>query len=265
MGKIKIGLITLSSLALVGLVIAGVIFAQTNPLQDKIIALDAGHGGEKLGAQYPATCADDGDPSDCKVYEKDVNLAVVYTLKNKLETNGAKVVLSRLCDETITSNKERVDLAVERCKSLYGKKCDALVSVHHNGSTVPTYDGTMVIYNERQDLPLAKALLEKLVPLTGNNEGLAHGGYGMTVYDHLVSALTEAYYITNTGEANQYLSSTLIPVSQYDTSSTCNYQVRFGNRTDEEATALHDGLFNYFNSSSGNGGGKPDVPPGQNK
>lgn len=109
------------------------------------------------------------------------------------------------------------------------------------------------------------------MPLTGINEGLDHGGYGMTVYGHLVSAITEAYYITNTEEANLYLSGTLMPVSEYDTGSACSYQVRFGNRTDEEAAALSNGLFNYFNSAGdggnggGNGGGKPSVPPGQNK
>lgn len=228
-----------------------------NSLEGKIIALDAGHGGTELGATYPANMG-----TDAEVFEKDVNLAVVYALKQKLEdsTVGAKVVLTRKCDETISSRKSRVDMAIEECKSLYGRKCDALVSVHHNGSTDPTYDGTMVIYNEKQDIPLAEALLEALWPLTGNNEGLEHGGYGMTVYGHLVSAITEAYYITNNEEANFYLAGTLMPVSEYDTSSTCDYQVRFGNRTDEETTALSNGLFNYFYSSSenGGGGGKPE-------
>jgi len=236
--------------------------------QDKIIALDAGHGGTDLGAQYPPECADDGNPSDCKVYEKDVNLAVVYALKQKLEAAGANVVLTRECDENIARRKDRVDLAIEKCKSNFGRKCDVLVSVHHNGNIDITHDGTMVIYNEKQDIPLAEALLETLWPLTGNNEGLDHGGYGMTVYGHLISVITEAYYITNAQEALWYLDGTLMSVSDYDTGSTCDYQVRFGNRVEEEAQALYDGLFNYFNSSGdggGNGGGKPDVPPGKNK
>lgn len=254
MGKIKIGLVITALTVAVVLILGGVISAQDNPLQGKIIALDAGHGGEKLGAQYPANCASDGDASDCLVYEKDVNLTVVYTLKNKLEMNGAKVVLTRLCDETITGNKERVDLAVERCKQVDlnedgqadGKKCDALVSVHHNGATDATYDGTMVIYNENQDLPLAKALLETLVPLTGINEGLAHGGYGMTVYDHLVSALTEAYYITNTTEAGLYLDGT--PTKVCTNTDGSDYLVLIGSRVNQEADALSQGLFNYFSA-----------------
>jgi len=73
MGKIKGKLIILGSITLVGLIGMGIILAQeiSNPLAGKIIALDAGHGGEEFGAvnnQY-------------NVVEKDVNLAVVYALR----------------------------------------------------------------------------------------------------------------------------------------------------------------------------------------
>ena len=76
MGKIKGKLIILGSITLVGLIGMGIILAQeiSNPLAGKIIALDAGHGGEEFGAvnnQY-------------NVVEKDVNLAVVYALRQKL-------------------------------------------------------------------------------------------------------------------------------------------------------------------------------------
>jgi len=257
MGKIKIGLqpthhppafsrhlIIFGSIALVGLVVAGIIFAQ-NPLEGKIIALDAGHGGTELGA------------TNGNVYEKDVNLAVVYTLKQKLEDPavGAKVVLTRICDETISSRKSRVDLAIEKCKSLYSRKCDVLVSVHHNGSTDPLHDGTMVIYNEKQDIPLATALHDALISALGlPDEGYDHGGYGMTVYGHLISALTEAYYITNTDEANYYLGGTPTEVCATDGSPK---SVLIGERTNQEAEALYQGLVNYFSA--------PQEKPGKGK
>jgi len=259
---IKIRLVIFSLIASISLILTGLIFAQetsSNPLQGKIIALDAGHGGTELGATYPPNTGE-----SATIYEKDVNLAVVYALKAKLEADNNldgqpdnQVVLTRACDETISSRKERVDWAVEQCKKLAGRKCDALVSVHHNGNIDTTHDGTMVIYNERQDKPLAQALLDALVPLTGNNEGLDNGGYGMTVYNHLVSALTEAYYITNDGEAQQYLSGTLMSVSEYNASSTCGHQVRFGKRIEEESGALYQGLVNYFSA--------PPQKPGNRK
>ena len=206
-----------------------------NPLEGKIIALDAGHGGDELGAVNQTT----------GVAEKDVNLAVVYTLKKKLEdsTVGAKVVLTRKCDETISSRKSRVDMAIEECKTLYGRKCDVLVSVHHNGNTNPLHDGTLVIYNEKQDIPLATALHDALISALGlPDEGYDNGGYGMTVFGHLVSALTEAYYVTNDWEATQYLNG--ISTRVCDSKS-----VLIGDRINQEADALYQGLVNYFSAS----------------
>ena len=209
------------------LAIASIALAGTSSVTGKLIALDAGHGGAEIGAYNSAY----------QVAEKDVNLVVVLALKTKLEADGAKVVLTREGDDTMDSRKSRVDLAIEKCNTQFGRKCDILVSVHHNGNSDPNHDGTLVIYNEKKDIPLARALHDALLdPLTGlglNDEGYLHGGYGMTVYGNLVSALTEAYYITNDTEAQLYLAGTRVP---------------------QEVDALYNGLVKYFGSS---GGGKP--------
>jgi len=211
------------------LVLAGLLFGSATygatPVTGKLIALDAGHGGTETGAYNAAY----------NVYEKDVNLDVVLALKAKLEADSANVVLTREGDETMDSRKSRVDLAIEKCNTLYGRKCDILVSVHHNGNSDPTHDGTLVIYNEKKDIPLARALHDALIAGLGlNDEGYLHGGYGMTVYGNLVSAITEAYYITNNDEAQAW---------------------KAGTRTTQEVKALYTGLINYFSSSGG--GGKP--------
>lgn len=243
----RIGLVAFLAVTPLVLALSGTTtFSQepTDPLIGKIIALDAGHGGAELGATYPANLGAGAD-----VYEKDVNLAVVYALRDKLQAAGAMVAVTREGDETITSRRERVNIAIEKCKQLAGRKCDALVSVHHNGSTDPSYDGLLVIYNEKQDLPLANAIHDALWsglshPASYVDEGLEHGGYGITVYGKLVSVLTEAYYITNDWEAAQYLSGT-------------------GDRVNEEATALRDGLLSYFASAGDDGGNT--CPPGKQK
>lgn len=197
--------------------------AYTNNVTGKLIALDAGHGGTETGAIN----------TNYNVLEKDVNLAVVYALKSKLEANGALVVMTREGDETISSRRERVDIAVSKCQMLAGRKCDILVSVHHNGNSDPSHDGTLVIYTQKSDMPLARAIHDALMPLTGVDEGYINGGYGMTVYQNLVSALTEAYYITNDVEAEKYLT---------------------GTRVEEEAQAQFDGINSYFGLSSGGKG-----------
>ena len=211
-----------------------VVTSKENPFVGKIIALDAGHGGEELGAQYPANSGWEGT-----VYEKDINLAVVYGYKQKLEENGACVVLTRECDETIPSRKTRVSIAESKCQSECGGDCDVLISVHHNGNIDPDYNGTLVIYNERQDVPLANTMLSALSPMTDNNEGFLHGGYGMTIFGHLVSVITEAYYTTNTNEADTYLAGILTNVCS-------DHSVLVGDRINEEVDALYLGLSNYF-------------------
>lgn len=231
--------------------------AETNPLAGKIIALDAGHGSadSDFGAQYPVGCADYGDTTDCLIYEKDVNLAVVNALESKLTVLGAKVVIAG----RFSTRRDRVNDAVAKCAAVDvmgdgiadNKKCDVLVSVHHNGSTDPTHDGTLTIYTQKSDKPLAQSLLTALTPLTTKSEGMLNGGYGMTVYKNLVSAITEAYYITNDCEAELYLYKTTV-------SPSCSKIIYpDGDRIDHEAQLQVDGLSNYFASQSSGGGGKP--------
>ncbi|MEK7060512.1 MAG: N-acetylmuramoyl-L-alanine amidase [Patescibacteria group bacterium] len=99
------------------------------------------------------------------ITEAEVNLDVVQALKTKLETfYGAYVVVA----ERFSTRRDRVNDAVAKCAALDvtgdgvadNKKCDVLVSVHHNGSTDPTHDGTLTIYTQKSDKPLAKALHE---------------------------------------------------------------------------------------------------------
>ena len=142
-----------------------------------------------------------------------------------------------------------MDYAIEQCQLAAGRKCDILVSVHHNGNADPAHDGTMVIYNEKQDKPLATALHDALVPLTGRDEGYDNGGYGITVYGHLVSALTEAYYITNDWEAEQYLLGT-----PFVTPS--GYTVLIGDRVNREAQAQFDAISAYFANQPPKKGGR---------
>lgn len=211
--------------------------AETNSLAGKIIALDAGHG-DGTGAVNERMLKSDGTP----VTEAEVNWDVVQALKTKLEApeNGAYVVVA----ERFSTRRDRVNDAVAKCAAIDvtgdgvadNKKCDVLVSVHHNGSTDPTHDGTLTIYTQHSDKPLAKALHDSLLPLTNKDEGMLNGGYGMTVYKNLVSSITEAYYITNDDEARAWLS---------------------GTKTPQEVDAQIAGLTNYFASQTGGKGGKP--------
>ena len=208
----------------------------------KIIALDAGHGGDDPGAVN----------KNYGVTEKEVNLAVVKELQAQLTEAGACVVLTREGDaDAVSSRKERVKIAKTKCESECGGECDILVSVHHNGSSDPARDGTMAIYNHKADFVLAEALHDALIAkFELADEGYDHGGYGMTVY-FTPAAITEAYYITNDWEAEQHYYS--IDKDEND----------IVDQIEQEADALHEGLVNYFESSRG--GGKPENPGKGNK
>ncbi|MEM1369568.1 MAG: N-acetylmuramoyl-L-alanine amidase [Cyanobacteria bacterium P01_H01_bin.15] len=84
-----------------------------NPLLDRTILIDPGHGGEELGARGP-----DGTP------EKAVNLGVSLLLAQELERRGATVVLSRDRDEFVSLG-DRADLIART-------EPDVAISIHYN-------------------------------------------------------------------------------------------------------------------------------------
>lgn len=75
--------------------------------------LDAGHGGESLGAVG-------GTGSQ----EKNINLSTVLHLKELLEKEGAKVILTRKDDSNVPNSR--------RVKEIIGSGADILISIHSN-------------------------------------------------------------------------------------------------------------------------------------
>lgn len=228
----KRGLIGVSILAL-GLL--GVVSASAaTPLSETVIALDPGHGGSDTGAVNQTY----------GVMEKDVNLDVAFALKSKLETDGATVVLTREEDITIDSRKERVKIAEDKCQEVAGRYCDILISLHHNGSSDPSTNGTMILYGNSEDEPLAFFMHDALAPLTGIDLGYDVGGWGISVHaHHFPAVITESYFITNDAEAESYLA---------------------GSRVGEEADAQYAGIADYFSNTGGgdDGGGDDDSDNG---
>jgi N-acetylmuramoyl-L-alanine amidase len=114
------------------------------PLEQKLktVILDAGHGGEDPGAV--------SDYSGLK--EKDVNLNVVMILKDLLEKNNYKVILTRDADqlvyETTTKNiiqKRKEDLT-RRKRIMDEAGADLVVSIHLNKFPQTKYHGAQVFF-----------------------------------------------------------------------------------------------------------------------
>jgi len=123
-------------------------------LADLTIGLDAGHGGEYLGAVSPSG-----------ITEKEVNLDIVLKAADMLRKAGAKVVLTRDGD-TGPSMTERKRIWREG-------NVDLAVSVHNNASGNPLIPlGTSAYYKHISNRALAQDLHNSMLSLGLANFGL---------------------------------------------------------------------------------------------
>lgn len=109
----------------------------TFPLLGKTIYLDAGHGGVDNGATVN------------NVHEKDLNLQIVYKLKETLTSAGATVLLTRKDDNDISSHnalyRKKSDFD-NRIKLINNSNADLYISIHQNIYQNKKYSGPQVFY-----------------------------------------------------------------------------------------------------------------------
>lgn len=110
--------------------------------QQKTVILDPGHGGEDPGAvsEYSG------------IKEKDVNLKIAFKLKELLEKDNCKVIMTRTedileYDENTTNiyQKRKQDLT-QRKKIMDDSGADIVVSIHLNEFPQTQYYGAQVFY-----------------------------------------------------------------------------------------------------------------------
>lgn len=99
---------------------------------DKILVIDAGHGGKDAGALSK------GD----KYYEKNINLSIVQELKKLLDKEDIKVYYTRTSDETVFL-RPRVTLA-------NAVDCDYFISIHCNANEESSPNGTEVLFYDNK-------------------------------------------------------------------------------------------------------------------
>ncbi len=118
-----------------------------NPLKNKTIIIDPGHGGKDSGAIGP------GD-----IHEKDVVLTMSLHLRDLLTAEGANVIMTRTEDKFVNlyDRPERID----------EYDADLLISVHVNahahGARAVDIRGLMILYNYDHNQKLAEIMLDKM-------------------------------------------------------------------------------------------------------
>ena len=130
---------------------------------ERIVVLDAGHGGADAGNTVS------GEDESVLLVEKDLALAVVEKTGRLLEKEGIQVYYTRE-DDANPSQQARVGLANET-------QADMLISVHADYADDTNLYGMRTIYNETYFIPnfassdLAYLLLEK-VALSTNEKAI---------------------------------------------------------------------------------------------
>lgn len=154
---------------------------------DKLIVIDAGHGGNDVGTF----------PKDMSYLEKDMNLSIVLYLKQLLDEEDIKVYYTRLTDVK-PYLRPRVELANDL-------DADLFISIHCNGSELSQPHGTEVLYNEKwkgngfSSKQLADLCLEELTKIIDSrNRGVIKGSEKYIIgHSRVPVALIEAAYMTN--------------------------------------------------------------------
>ncbi|WP_425061413.1 Germination-specific N-acetylmuramoyl-L-alanine amidase [Sporomusa carbonis] len=166
-------------------------------LTDKVIVVDAGHGGIDPGANRPG------------ILEKDINLAIALKLKDILNQYGAKVVLSRQtdielspeCDNEKIRGRYHRDLAA-RVEMVEESNADLFISIHANAVTNAKRHGAEVFYAAASEAgkTLATSIQTELCKVTQANRTAKPADYFVLRRNKIPAALVEVGYITNMEE-----------------------------------------------------------------
>ena len=130
-------------------------------MEDKIIVIDPGHGGNDAGAIGPSG-----------VMEKTVTLKVALELEKLLLAEGAEVIMTRRTDvEVAPRGRHATDIEElkSRCDIANEAEADIFISIHADSFTNPAARGTTCYYfgegsSESKELAesVHPALLEQL-------------------------------------------------------------------------------------------------------
>lgn len=173
------------------------IAAGEKPLIGKTIVLDAGHGGTDIGAVGPV--------GPFFGTESALNLSLTFALRDKLSALGAKVILTRETNVTMSLD--------DRALFIKGKNPDFAISLHHNSldisSNIANVDGHLVLYREEFSKTAAAAVSDAMGEKLSDrrNRGTNQQGLAVCYIMECPSILVEMGFIANPSEYEK-LSST---------------------------------------------------------
>lgn len=173
------------------------------PVTNKVILLDAGHGGIDPGALS----------DDESVEEKDINLQITLKLRELLESSGCLVLLTREDDVSLyeesphkTTRQKYNENLKNRKKMIEESGVDAFVSVHLNKFEQSKYYGAQTFYPQGQDDSklLSKFIqdeLKRVVDETNQREVKPSNDIYLLKDNKIPSVLIECGFLSNEKES----------------------------------------------------------------
>ncbi|MBE6532520.1 MAG: N-acetylmuramoyl-L-alanine amidase [Ruminococcaceae bacterium] len=170
---------------------------------EKIVILDAGHGGEDSGA-----IGKNGR------LEKDLNLEIALEIGAALEERGYVVVYTRTDDRLLYTESENIkgirkisDLK-NRCKVAANYPDSTFVSIHMNSFGGEKYSGLQVYHkpDDSESRALADAIQQRVITeIQPENNRKIKSGSGMYVLENVenTAVLIECGFLTNRDECEK--------------------------------------------------------------
>ena len=171
------------------------------PVSDKIIVIDAGHGGE-----------DGGATSVTGISEADINLSIALKVQNLLEQSGTTVILTRSTDEAIYDTTDDGSIRQKKISDLKNRvklgnesSADIFVSIHLNKIPQTQYDGWQTFYNKNnlEGKRLAESIQKNLnETIQKENNRIAKSIENIYIIDHIEipTAIVECGFLSNQEE-----------------------------------------------------------------
>jgi N-acetylmuramoyl-L-alanine amidase len=167
-------------------------------LANKVIAVDAGHGGFDPGAKRD------------RITEDKITLAISKRLQKNLSEAGSLVVMVReddkdLSDESFSGSlreRKRQDLN-RRAEKANQAQAKLYVSIHANADPSPRWRGAQVFYDgsSEEGKAAAVAIQEELTRVLGNTKRKAlPGTYYITQKTEMPAVIVEVGFISNPEE-----------------------------------------------------------------
>ena len=170
---------------------------------NKMIIIDAGHGGEDPGA-----VGENG------IYEKDLNLAIALEIGRLLEEKGYIVVYTRTDDRLLYQDHENIkgirkisDLK-NRCKVAERYPDATFISIHMNSFGSEKYSGLQVYYSDNNSgsRDLANTIQNRVrADLQPNNTRTTKVGGDIYLLENMgnTSIMIECGFLTNKSECEK--------------------------------------------------------------